>query len=254
VIPPPPRFTILPAIDIQYGRAVQLERGVAESETVFGAPADMASRWRDEGATWLHLVDLDAAFGRGSNAAQIADIVAGSGLKVELAGGIRDDASLERALATGCERVNIGTAAVERPEWCAEVIAAFGDRIAIALDVRGDGLATRGWTTTVPGLWAVIDRLNEAGVRRLVVTDTDSDGTLTGVKTKRLARICASTPAAVVASGGVATLGDIRALAALAPAGIEGVIVGTALYVGKFRLWEAFRAAEEAAGGPDTIE
>ncbi|MCL2735512.1 MAG: bifunctional 1-(5-phosphoribosyl)-5-((5-phosphoribosylamino)methylideneamino)imidazole-4-carboxamide isomerase/phosphoribosylanthranilate isomerase PriA [Propionibacteriaceae bacterium] len=236
-------FTIFPAVDIQYGHAVQLERGVSSSQKVFGDPVVMAHRWRQEGAQWLHLVDLDAAFSRGSNAEQIAAIVAESGLRVELTGGIRDDASLERALGTGCDRVNIGTAAVEKPQWCDEVIAAFGDRIAIALDVRGGRLATRGWTSTSGDLWDTIDRLNQAGCARLVVTDTDSDGTLSGANVDLLEQVCARTPAPVVASGGIATLDDVRALARLADVGVEGVIIGTALYVGQFTLAEAVAAA-----------
>ena len=236
---------ILPAVDIQYGKAVQLERGVSSSQQVFGDPLEMAMRWKRKGAEWLHLVDLDAAFGRGSNAGQIERIVAESGLRVELTGGIRDDESLERALATGCERVNIGTAAVEKPNWCDEVIRTHGDKIAVALDVRGDTLATRGWTSTDGDLWETIDRLNRAGCRRLVVTDTDSDGTLTGTNLELLRKVCARTPAPVVASGGVAGLSDIRALAGLTGIGVEGVIIGTALYVGNFSLEDALRAARD---------
>ena len=239
---------VLPAVDIQYGKAVQLEKGVSSSQQVFGDPLDMAKRWKQQGAEWLHLVDLDAAFGRGSNADQISQIVEESGLKVELTGGIRDDDSLERALSTGCERVNIGTAAVEKPQWCDEVIRAYGEKIAIALDVRGEHLATRGWTATNGDLWETIDRLNQVGCRRLVVTDTDSDGTLTGTNLDLLTRICARTPAPVVASGGVASLDDIRALARLTGIGVEGVIVGTALYIGNFTLHDALRAAREAPG------
>jgi len=238
-------LVVLPAVDIQYGKAVQLERGVSSSQQVFGDPADMARRWKQKGAQWLHLVDLDAAFGRGSNAEQIAQIVAESGLRVELTGGIRDDESLERALATGCERVNIGTAAVEKPQWCDEAIRAFGEKIAIALDVREGSLATRGWTATNGDLWETIDRLNQAGCRRLVVTDTDSDGTLTGTNLDLLRDVCARTPAPVVASGGVASLGDIRALASLTGIGVEGVIIGTALYVGNFTLEDALAAARD---------
>ena len=239
---------VLPAVDIQYGKAVQLEKGVSSSQQVFGDPLAMARRWKRQGAEWLHLVDLDAAFGRGSNAEQIARIVAESGLRVELTGGIRDDASLERALGTGCERVNIGTAAVEKPQWCGEVIQAYGEKVAIALDVRGERLATRGWTETGGDLWETIERLNQAGCRRLVVTDTDSDGTLTGTNVELLRKVCARTPAPVVASGGVAGLDDIRAIAALTGIGVEGVIVGTALYVGSFTLEDALDAARDGVG------
>ncbi|MCL2784059.1 MAG: bifunctional 1-(5-phosphoribosyl)-5-((5-phosphoribosylamino)methylideneamino)imidazole-4-carboxamide isomerase/phosphoribosylanthranilate isomerase PriA [Propionibacteriaceae bacterium] len=241
-------FTIYPAVDIQYGRAVQLEKGISSTEKVFGEPMDMAERWKAEGAQWLHLVDLDAAFGRGSNAEQVAQIVAESGLKVELTGGIRDDASLERALATGCERVNIGTAAVENPQWCDEVIRTYGDRVAIALDVRGESLATRGWTSTQGDLWTMIDRLNDAGCSRLVVTDTESDGTLTGANVKLLIKVCVRTPAQVVASGGIASLDDIAALSELTHLGLDGAIVGTALYLGEFTFAQAYQAANAHIG------
>jgi len=245
-------LTIFPAVDIQYGKAVQLERGISSSQQVFGDPLEMAHRWKQQGAQWLHLVDLDAAFGRGDNGDHIARIVAESGLKVELTGGIRDDASLERALATGCVRVNIGTAAVEKPQWCDEAIRNYGDKIAVALDVRGEHLATRGWTATDGDLWATIDRLNRAGCRRLVVTDTDSDGTLQGTNLDLLEKVCARTPALVVASGGVASLDDIRALAKLTSIGVEGVIIGTALYVGSFTLRDALDAARDGDGSRDT--
>ncbi|MDR0487920.1 MAG: bifunctional 1-(5-phosphoribosyl)-5-((5-phosphoribosylamino)methylideneamino)imidazole-4-carboxamide isomerase/phosphoribosylanthranilate isomerase PriA [Propionibacteriaceae bacterium] len=237
------QFTIFPAVDIQYGRAVQLEKGISETQKVFGDPVEMAERWKQEGAQWLHLVDLDAAFGRGSNADAISQIVSHSGLKVELTGGIRDDESLERALGTGCERINIGTAAVENPGWCDEVLATYTDRIAIALDVRGDRLATRGWTSTDGDLWTIIKRLNRAECRRLVVTDTESDGTLTGANISLLEQVSQRTDAALVASGGVASIDDIRALAKLAPR-VEGVIVGTALYLGKFTFAEALEATQ----------
>jgi len=247
-------LTILPAVDIAGGRAVQLERGVAGSGHEFGDPLAMARRWRAAGATWLHLVDLDAAFGRGSNADLTAQIVVDGGLAVELAGGIRDDATLAAALGTGCARVNLGTAAVEQPDWCDEVIAAYKDRIAIALDVRGDALATRGWTHSASSLWETIDRLNRAGVARLVVTDTESDGTLSGANLDLLRRVAARTPAAVVASGGVASLADIRALARLTNEGIEGVIIGTALYLGHFTVEEALAAAHAGAGHADAVK
>ncbi|MDR2975596.1 MAG: bifunctional 1-(5-phosphoribosyl)-5-((5-phosphoribosylamino)methylideneamino)imidazole-4-carboxamide isomerase/phosphoribosylanthranilate isomerase PriA [Propionibacteriaceae bacterium] len=237
---------ILPAVDIWQGAAVQLVQGEAGSQKVFGAPTDMARRWQEAGATWLHLVDLDAAFGRGSNAAVIAQIVSSCDLQVEVTGGIRDDESLDRALATGCARVNIGTAAVENPAWCDRVIAEHGDRVAVALDVRGEQLATRGWTQAQGSLWDVIERLNQAGCARLVVTDTAVDGTLTGVNVALLEAVCARTDAAVVASGGIASLNDIEALAALTPVGVEGAIVGTALYLGNFTVSQAQAVAASA--------
>jgi phosphoribosylanthranilate isomerase len=237
-------LTLLPAVDVKDGNAVQLVQGVNGSERVFGDPRQAAQRWADSGASWIHLVDLDAAFGRGSNAGVIAEIVAESEVLVELSGGIRDDASLDRALATGCRRVNIGTAALESPQWCAEVIKEHGDRIAIGLDVRGTRLAARGWTREGGELHETLDQLEQAGCCRYVVTDVNSDGTLTGPNLDLLKDVCSRTDAAVVASGGISSLDDLRALRALVPLGVEGAIIGTALYVGNFTLPEALVVAE----------
>lgn len=233
---------LLPAVDVQAGQAVQLVQGVAGSEKVFGEPLAAAQRWQDAGAEWLHLVDLDAAFGRGSNAEVLAGIVAEVGMQVEMSGGIRDDASLERALATGCRRVNIGTAALENPQWCERIIAEHGDRIAIGLDVRGTRLAARGWTQEGGDLYETLDRLNAAGCVRYVVTDVASDGMLSGPNLALLADVCARTDAAVIASGGVSSIDDLVALSELVSAGVEGAIIGTALYVGNFTLSEALSA------------
>ena len=232
-------LVLLPAVDVQGGQAVQLTQGVAGSEKVFGDPLAAALRWQDAGANWLHLVDLDAAFGRGSNAEVIADITQAMDLNVELSGGIRDDASLQRALATGCRRVNIGTAALENPEWCDRIIGEHGDRIAIGLDVRGTRLAARGWTREGGDLWETLERLNAAGCSRYVVTDVASDGMLSGPNLQLLRDVCERTVAAVVASGGISTLDDLRALRELVPLGVEGAIVGTALYVGNFTIADA---------------
>jgi phosphoribosylanthranilate isomerase len=233
---------LLPAVDVQGGQAVQLVQGVAGSEKVFGDPLQAAQRWQDAGARWLHLVDLDAAFGRGSNAEVLAGIVAAVDMEVEMSGGIRDDASLERALATGCRRVNIGTAALENPQWCERIIAEHGDRIAIGLDVRGTRLAARGWTQEGGDLYETLDRLNAAGCVRYVVTDVASDGMLSGPNLALLADVCARTDAAVIASGGVSSIADLIALGELVPSGVEGAIIGTALYVGNFTLSEALDA------------
>ncbi len=237
------RLELLPAVDVQGGQAVQLVQGVAGSEKVFGDPLAAAMRWQEAGAEWIHLVDLDAAFGRGSNAELLASIVERLDVRVELSGGIRDDASLRRALATGCRRVNIGTAALEKPQWCDRVIGEFGDRIAIGLDVRGDRLAARGWTTEGGDVWEAVERLNAAGCARYVVTDVASDGMLTGPNVALLRQVCQSTDAPVVASGGIARLQDLRALRELVPLGVEGAIIGTALYVGNFTLEEALAVA-----------
>lgn len=236
-------LTLLPAVDVQDGQAVQLTQGVAGTQKEFGDPLAAALRWQEAGAEWLHLVDLDAAFGRGSNAGVIASITSRMDLNVELSGGIRDEESLERALATGCRRVNIGTAALENPAWCEEIIARHGDRIGIAIDVKGPRLAARGWVRE-GGDWAeAIDRLSAAGCSTFVVTDVASDGMLTGPNLDLLRQVCARTDADVIASGGIARLDDLRALRGLVPLGVTGAIIGTALYVGNFTLPEALVAA-----------
>lgn len=237
---------MLPAVDVKGGQAVQLVQGVDGTEKVFGDPLEAAQRWQDAGAEWIHLVDLDAAFGRGSNAEVIARVTGAMDLKVELSGGIRDDASLERALATGCERVNIGTAALENPDWCGRIIGRHGDRIAIGLDVKGDRLAARGWTREGGDVFETVSRLEAAGCARYVVTDVASDGMLTGPNYELLGAICARTEAPVIASGGISTLEDLRRLRGLIPIGIEGAIIGTALYVGNFSLTEALAVASGA--------
>jgi 1-(5-phosphoribosyl)-5-[(5-phosphoribosylamino)methylideneamino] imidazole-4-carboxamide isomerase/N-(5'phosphoribosyl)anthranilate isomerase len=235
-------FTLLPAVDVAGGQAVRLVRGEAGSQTSYGDPLEAALTWQRAGARWVHLVDLDAAFGRGSNAELIASVVARLDIAVELSGGIRDDDSLAAALATGCERVNIGTAALERPDWVRSIIAAHGERIAVGLDVRGTRLAARGWTSDGGELLDVLARLESEGCPRYVVTDVARDGTLTGCNTELLRLVCAHTRRPVIASGGVASLADLRDVAALAPLGVEGAIVGKALYAGKFTLEQALAA------------
>jgi len=235
-------FELLPAVDVADGQAVRLVQGRAGSETRYGAPIDAALAWQSDGAEWIHLVDLDAAFGRGSNAAMLAEVVGILDVRVELSGGIRDDASLAAALATGCTRVNIGTAALENPQWCASAIARYGEQVAVGLDVRGTILAARGWTEDGGDLWEVLERLDQQGCSRYVVTDVTKDGTLRGPNIELLQQVCAVTKAPVVASGGVSSLADLRALAALAPLGVEGSIVGKALYAGAFTLPEALAA------------
>ncbi len=240
------RLELLPAVDVVEGRAVRLVQGEAGSETGYGDALGAALAWADGGAEWVHLVDLDAAFGRGSNAPLLADVaaaLAGRGVRVELSGGIRDDASLTRALAAGATRVNLGTAALEDPWWTAEAIAAHGDRVAVGLDVRGHTLAARGWTRAGGDLWEVLARLDGAGCARYVVTDVAKDGTLRGPNVDLLREVCARTPAPVVASGGISSLADIEALRDLVPLGVEGAIVGKALYAGAFTLPEALDVA-----------
>ena len=235
-------LTLLPAVDVAGGQAVRLVQGAAGSATSYGDPLDAALAWQSAGAEWIHLVDLDAAFGRGSNAGLLADVVGRLDVAVELSGGIRDDASLAAALATGCARVNIGTAALERPEWVRAVIAEYGEKIAVGLDVRGERLAARGWTREGGDLGETLARLDADGCARFVVTDVTRDGTLTGPNVGLLRRVCAGTSRPVIASGGVASLADLRAIAELAPLGVEGAIVGKALYAGAFTLEQALAA------------
>ncbi|MGC0251130.1 bifunctional 1-(5-phosphoribosyl)-5-((5-phosphoribosylamino)methylideneamino)imidazole-4-carboxamide isomerase/phosphoribosylanthranilate isomerase PriA [Pseudactinotalea sp. Z1748] len=234
---------LLPAVDVADGQAVRLVQGEAGTETHYGSPLEAALTWQRDGASWVHLVDLDAAFGRGSNAALLAEVVGALDIDVELSGGIRDDESLQRALATGCRRVNLGTAALEDPDWTARVIGEHGDRIAVGLDVRGTTLAARGWTREGGDLWEVLARLEEDGCARYVVTDVTKDGTMRGPNTDLLTQVCARTDAPVVASGGISSLADIEALAELTPIGVEGAIVGKALYAGAFTLGQALDMA-----------
>ncbi|WP_305786354.1 bifunctional 1-(5-phosphoribosyl)-5-((5-phosphoribosylamino)methylideneamino)imidazole-4-carboxamide isomerase/phosphoribosylanthranilate isomerase PriA [Symbioplanes lichenis] len=240
-------LSLLPAVDVADGQAVRLVQGAAGSETSYGDPLEAALAWQNDGADWVHLVDLDAAFGRGSNAALLAEVVGRLDVKVELSGGIRDDESLRAALGTGAARVNIGTAALEDPEWCDRICGEFGDRVAIGLDVRGRTLSARGWTRDGGDLYEVLERLDKAGAARYVVTDITKDGTLKGPNLDLLREVCSRTPAPVIASGGVSSLDDLRALATLESVGVEGVIAGKALYAGAFTVAEALEALREAA-------
>jgi 1-(5-phosphoribosyl)-5-[(5-phosphoribosylamino)methylideneamino] imidazole-4-carboxamide isomerase/N-(5'phosphoribosyl)anthranilate isomerase len=233
---------LLPAVDVADGAAVRLVQGAAGTETSYGDPLAAATAWQRDGAEWIHLVDLDAAFGRGNNRELLGDVVRRVHVAVELSGGIRDDASLEAALATGAARVNVGTAALESPDWVRTAIAKYGDRIAVGLDVRGTTLAARGWTQDGGDLWQTLQRLDDEGCARYVVTDVHRDGTLTGPNLQLLRDVCARTSAPVVASGGVSSLDDLRAIATLTPIGIERAIDGKALYAGAFTLPEALAA------------
>jgi phosphoribosyl isomerase A len=239
------RLELLPAVDVAGGRAVRLVQGEAGTETAYGSPVDAALAWQAAGAEWIHLVDLDAAFGRGSNRELLGDVIGRLDISVELSGGIRDDESLTAALATGCRRVNLGTAALEQPEWTVRVIAEHGDRVAVGLDVRGTTLAARGWTRTGGDLWETLARLDAAGCARYVVTDVTKDGTLRGPNVELLRAVCARTSAPVVASGGVSSLEDLAELRTLVPLGVEGAIVGKALYAGAFTLEEALKVASQ---------
>jgi 1-(5-phosphoribosyl)-5-[(5-phosphoribosylamino)methylideneamino] imidazole-4-carboxamide isomerase/N-(5'phosphoribosyl)anthranilate isomerase len=240
-----PSLTLLPAVDVARGKAVRLVQGAAGSETSYGDPVDAAHEWVEQGAEWIHLVDLDAAFGRGNNRGVIEKVVRNTPkrVNVELSGGIRDDATLDAALSTGAKRINLGTAALENPEWAAHVIAEFGEVIAVGLDVRGSTLAARGWTQEGGDLWAVLERLERAGCSRYVVTDVTKDGTLEGPNLELLRSVCDKTDRPVIASGGVSSLDDIEALRGLVPYGLEGAIVGKALYSKAFSLAEALDVA-----------
>ena len=239
-----PELILLPAVDVADGKAVRLTQGEAGTETSYGDPVDAALDFARQGAQWIHLVDLDAAFGRGSNAGILRKVIKQvRGVQVELSGGIRDDRTLEAALDSGAARINLGTAALENPEWAADVIGRYGDVIAVGLDVRGTTLAARGWTREGGDLWTVLDRLESAGCSRYVVTDVTKDGTLQGPNVELLREMTSRTPKPIVASGGVSSLDDIAALRELVPLGVEGAIVGKALYAGAFTLAEALDVA-----------
>ena len=238
------KLELLPAVDVAAGKAVRLTQGEAGSEEDFGHPLEAAKQWIDAGAEWIHLVDLDAAFGRGNNQSVIAEVVANAGdVKIELSGGIRDDESLDRAIALGAKRVNLGTAALENPEWTASAIARYGDQIAVGLDVRGTTLAARGWTQEGGDLYEVLERLDADGCARYVVTDVTKDGTLRGPNLDLLRSVMEKTSKPVVASGGISSLEDIAALRELVPLGLEGAILGKSLYAGRFTLEQALEVA-----------
>ena len=230
---------LLPAVDVADGQAVRLVQGALGTETSYGSPLDAALQWQNDGAEWIHLVDLDAAFGKGSNRELLAEVVGRLDVQVELSGGIRDDESLDAAMATGCRRVNLGTAALENPDWCRSAIDRYGDRVAVGLDVRGRTLAARGWTEEGGDLFEVLARLEADGCSRYVVTDVTKDGTLQGPNLDLLRQVCEQTDKPVVASGGVSSLVDLQNIASLTEIGVEGAIVGKALYAGAFTLPEA---------------
>ena len=235
---------LLPAVDVRSGEAVRLVQGELAQQTNYGSPLDAALDFQNAGAEWIHLVDLDAAFGTGSNHDLLAEVIGKLDIKVELSGGIRDEETLQRALATGCERINLGTAALEDPGWTASVISRFGNQIAVGLDVRGHTLAARGWTRDGGDLFETISRLDRDGCSRYVVTDVNKDGTLQGPNLNLLREVCAATNKPIIASGGVSTLDDLRALRILTELGVEGAIVGKALYAGAFTLEDALQESQ----------
>lgn len=239
---------LLPAVDVREGQAVRLVQGELSAQTNYGAPLEAALDFQNAGAEWIHLVDLDAAFGSGSNHELLAEVIGKLDIKVELSGGIRDEESLLRALSTGCARINLGTAALENPDWTASVIARFGERIAVGLDVRGRTLAARGWTKEGGDLFETLQRLDTDGCARYVVTDVNKDGTLQGPNIELLRQVCNATDRPVIASGGVSKLQDLKDLRALAEIGVEGAIVGKALYAGAFTLPQAIEVAYTSKG------
>ena len=243
------KLELLPAVDVADGKAVRLTQGEAGSETDYGHPIDAAGAWLDAGAEWIHLVDLDAAFGRGDNRALLESVIAATAdkAKIELSGGIRDDASLDWAIEAGAARVNLGTAALENPDWTSKVIAKYGDKVAVGLDVRGTTLAGRGWTREGGDLFEVLERLEADGCSRYVVTDVTKDGTLRGPNIELLRQVMQKTNKPVVASGGISSLQDIRDLYALVAEGLEGAILGKSLYAGRFTLEEALAIANGQA-------
>ncbi len=242
------QLELLPAVDVREGQAVRLVQGELSAQTNYGAPLEAALDFQRAGAQWIHLVDLDAAFGTGSNHELLAEVIGKLDIKVELSGGIRDEESLLRALSTGCARINLGTAAMENPDWTASVIARFGERIAVGLDVRGRTLAARGWTKEGGDLFETLQRLDADGCARYVVTDVNKDGTLQGPNIELLKQVCSATNQPVIASGGVSKLQDLKDLRALTEIGVEGSIVGKALYAGAFTLQEAIEVAYSSTG------
>jgi phosphoribosylformimino-5-aminoimidazole carboxamide ribotide isomerase/phosphoribosylanthranilate isomerase len=237
------KLELLPAVDVKDGRAVRLVQGELAKETIYGNPLEVALEFQSAGAEWIHLVDLDAAFGRGDNSAILAEVVGRLDIKIELSGGIRDSQTLERALATGCQRINLGTAALENPQWTSSMIAQYGDRIAVGLDVRGRTLAARGWTSEGGDLYETLERLDRDGCARYVVTDVAKDGTLTGPNLELLESVCKATTRPVVASGGISSLVDLQSLMKIV--GVEGAIVGKALYAGAFTLEQALEITSQ---------
>ena len=230
---------LLPAIDVTGGQAVRLSSGSID-EGSWGSPLDVARSFDEAGARWVHLVDLDLAFGRGENSEMLARVIREVPVRVELSGGITSRASIETGLAMGPERVNIATQALDDIDAVGEAVDAFGERVAVCLDVRGDRLAARGGSGEGGNVWEALRVLNEAGVARLVVTDVTRDGQMNGSNRELLARVADRTPARIIASGGVNSLADIEALRAL---GIEGAIVGKALDQGAFTLADALDVA-----------
>ena len=230
---------LLPAIDVTGGQAVRLSSGSVDAGS-WGSPLDVARSFHEAGARWVHLVDLDLAFGRGENSELLTRVIHEVPVRVELSGGITSRGAIDAGLAMGPERVNIATQALGDIDTVCEAIDTYGERVAVCLDVHGDRLAARGGSSEGGNVWEALHALNEAGVARLVVTDVTRDGQMNGSNRDLLARVTDLTPARIIASGGVNSLADIEALRVL---GIEGAIVGKALYQGAFTLADALDVA-----------
>ena len=237
---------VLPAVDIRGGRCVRLVQGIRDRERVYGDdPVAAAVRWQNAGASWVHVVDLDGAFaGRPQNHAVIARLIAALRVPVEVGGGIRDLETIDRYLNAGAARVILGTAAASAPEVLRAACLTFGDRVAVGIDARGGSVVTEGWVTSTgePAL-AAAARAVDSGARRIIYTDTGRDGMLAGPNLDALEAMLRVASAPVIASGGVASADDVRRLRALEGAGLEGVIVGRALYEARVRLEDLIEAA-----------
>jgi 1-(5-phosphoribosyl)-5-[(5-phosphoribosylamino)methylideneamino] imidazole-4-carboxamide isomerase/N-(5'phosphoribosyl)anthranilate isomerase len=233
------KFELLPAVDIKQGKAVRLKRGEISDKIIYGTPVECALDFQNSGADWLHLVDLDAAFGVGSNSEIVLEVIDSLNIKVELSGGIRTDESLAKALDTNCDRVILGTAALEDPSWSSKVIKKYGEKIAVSLDVRGETLAARGWVRDGGNLYEAITRLASDGCAMFIVTDISKDGTMQGPNFELLEKVCKFSDVPVIASGGVSSLTDLKKLISMQDIGIKGAIVGKALYEGAFTVEEA---------------
>ena len=231
-------FELLPAIDVSNGLSVR--PGTENSNESFGSPMDIASEWIASGAKWIHLVDLDAAYGKGENRKLISEVVSRcTGINVQISGGIRDQESLTAALQTRASRINLATSALMDMPWVESVISTHGNQISVSLDASGSRLVARGSGEDVGKLEPVLQQLEDLGCARYVVTDVKRDGSLNGPNLELLEQVLSLTGKPVIASGGIAELSDLEALVGLRSKGLAGAILGKALYVGRFSLEQA---------------
>ena len=237
------KLELLPALDIRAGEAVRLIQGDPRQQSKYGSALDVALEFQNAGAEWIHLVDLDAAFRTGSNYDLLVEVVGKLDVKIQVSGGIRDQESLERALATGCQRVNLSTSALLDLSWCESVIKRFGEKVAVGLDVTGRTLAARGDSQEVGDLFDVLKQLDGFGSSRYVLTDVSRDGTLEGPNLDLIKSVCSETDRPVIASGGISQLSDIQSLRELTEIGVEGAIIGKALYAQNFTIGQALEVA-----------